>query len=261
MKKKADSCLLVLVLTIYFCATVFAATMAESGDFAIEVEQVAENSGEIFLSGDSNVQTETVKLGAKAFIESIVNGQFFKKVLVVNEERIIEEMKQEQGENIIIEVPNVSGEELIDVSDVITEEVTISVEIEPEVVYDPQSILIDGVQTHYDRYMDVTATAYCLCQKCCGKSPSSPGYGRTASGLVITPGKNMKVVAVDPKMIKLGTNVYVEGLNGAPTYGKAIAADTGGAIKGNRIDLYFDTHQQALKWGRRSVRVYVLPSE
>lgn len=72
--------------------------------------------------------------------------------------------------------------------------------------------------------------------------------GRTAMGLRAGYGH----VAVDPRVIRLGTMVFVEG------YGFAIASDTGGAIKGNRIDLCFNTRSEALRFGRRTVRVHVL---
>ncbi len=74
------------------------------------------------------------------------------------------------------------------------------------------------------------------------------GSGRTATGIRAERG----VCAVDPRVIKLGTIVYVEG------YGEAICADTGGAIKGNRIDLCFDSRREALNWGRRTVKVHIL---
>ncbi len=60
------------------------------------------------------------------------------------------------------------------------------------------------------------------------------------------------VVAVDPNVIKLGTRLYVEG------YGYAQALDVGSAIKGNKIDLYFETYQEAIKWGRKKVKVFIL---
>lgn len=60
------------------------------------------------------------------------------------------------------------------------------------------------------------------------------------------------IAAVDTNLIPLGTNLYVEG------YGHALAADTGGAIKGNRIDLAFDTYQEAINWGRRDVLVKIV---
>ena len=62
----------------------------------------------------------------------------------------------------------------------------------------------------------------------------------------------MKVIAVDPSVIKLGTKVYVEG------YGYAIAGDTGGAIKGNKIDVFFPTKEEAYKWGRKKVTIKIL---
>jgi len=60
------------------------------------------------------------------------------------------------------------------------------------------------------------------------------------------------VVAVDPKVIPLGTRLYIEG------YGYAVAGDVGGAIKGMRIDLGFDKEEEALKFGRRRVKVFML---
>jgi 3D (Asp-Asp-Asp) domain-containing protein len=72
--------------------------------------------------------------------------------------------------------------------------------------------------------------------------------GTTASGLKAGYG----VVAVDPKVIKLKTQLYIEG------YGYAIAADKGGAIKGGKIDLCFDTYEQAVQFGRKKVKVYIL---
>ncbi|WP_213974861.1 3D domain-containing protein, partial [Tepidanaerobacter acetatoxydans] len=60
------------------------------------------------------------------------------------------------------------------------------------------------------------------------------------------------VAAVDPKVIPLGTRVYVDG------YGFARAEDTGGAIKGDKIDLFFNTSEETKRFGRRWVTVYVL---
>jgi 3D (Asp-Asp-Asp) domain-containing protein len=60
------------------------------------------------------------------------------------------------------------------------------------------------------------------------------------------------IIAVDPKIIPLGTRVYVEG------YGEAIADDTGGKIKGHRIDVAFNTHRKAINWGVKYVKVRIL---
>jgi 3D (Asp-Asp-Asp) domain-containing protein len=74
------------------------------------------------------------------------------------------------------------------------------------------------------------------------------GTGRTATGRKAAYG----VVAVDPRFIKLGTVLYI------PGYGRAVAADTGGAIKGARIDLCFNTTSEAIRWGRRRVSIQIL---
>lgn len=73
------------------------------------------------------------------------------------------------------------------------------------------------------------------------------GSGRTATGRMARYG----VVAVDPRVIPLHSLVFVEG------YGFAVAADTGGAIKGNIIDVCFPSRQQCMQWGRRKVKVHV----
>lgn len=71
---------------------------------------------------------------------------------------------------------------------------------------------------------------------------------RTATGKTPTVG----MVAVDPNLIPLGTRLYIEG------YGYAVAADTGGSIKGNRVDLFMEDRSQCLNWGRRTVKLYIL---
>ena len=101
-----------------------------------------------------------------------------------------------------------------------------------------------------------TITAYCACEKCCGKTPDDPWYGITATGTRATEGRT---VAVDPRVIPLGGTIYFEGPTGL--IGGYIAEDTGGAIKGNRIDLYFNSHEAALEWGVRELEVFVMPEE
>lgn len=101
-----------------------------------------------------------------------------------------------------------------------------------------------------------TITAYCACEECCGKTPDDPWYGITATGTRATEGRT---VAVDPRVIPLGGTIYFEGPSGL--VGGYIAEDTGGAIKGNRIDLYFDSHAAALEWGVRTLEVFVMPGE
>jgi 3D (Asp-Asp-Asp) domain-containing protein len=75
--------------------------------------------------------------------------------------------------------------------------------------------------------------------------------GTTATGIDLKANPNARVVAVDPSVIPLGSKVTIAGL------GTYIAADTGGAIRGNRIDVHFATEQQALNFGRQTLRVTV----
>jgi 3D (Asp-Asp-Asp) domain-containing protein len=80
--------------------------------------------------------------------------------------------------------------------------------------------------------MTVTATGYAL-------------TGTTATGVSVGYG----IVAVDPAVIPLGTHMTI------PGYGEGVAADTGGAVSGSRIDLWFPTRAEALAWGTRTVTI------
>ena len=114
--------------------------------------------------------------------------------------------------------------------------------------------------------IDITATAYCHCEKCCGKAPDNANYGVTASGLnLLATGADTRIVAADLSLLPFGTKIYIEVpeeerdvLYVNEDYGIATVEDTGGAIKGNRIDVYFPTHQEALEWGVRHVKVHVI---
>lgn len=108
--------------------------------------------------------------------------------------------------------------------------------------------------TRFKKSVTMTATAYDLSFQSTGKNPGDKYYGITASGTKVRPG----VVAVDPRVIPLGTKLYVKSLDGTKDYGFAIAEDKGGAIKGNKIDLYFETAEQVRQFGRRKVKVYIL---
>lgn len=92
--------------------------------------------------------------------------------------------------------------------------------------------------------MTMEATAYTA--NCVGCS------GTTYTGIDLKANPDRKVIAVDPNVIPLGSEVYVEG------YGKAVAGDIGGAIDGNRIDVFIPNRSDALDFGRRTVEVKVL---
>lgn len=93
---------------------------------------------------------------------------------------------------------------------------------------------------HSGRVLRVSATAY---------SSQDPGNTpHTAMGTLVRHG----VIAVDPDVIPMGSRVFI------PGYGEAVAEDIGGAIKGNRIDVAFDTRKEALSFGRRNLEVYIM---
>lgn len=96
---------------------------------------------------------------------------------------------------------------------------------------------------NYKRILNMTATAYAS-----GPLDNGKWNNQTYVGGVVRPG----VAAVDPRIIPIGTKLWVEG------YGEAIAEDVGSAIQGNRIDLVFKTRQEALDYGIKNVKVYEL---
>ena len=99
----------------------------------------------------------------------------------------------------------------------------------------------------YHRPLRMRATGYDRSPRCCGPSAT----GRTATGQKACKG----VVAVDTRLIPFGTRLYI------PGYGFAVAADRGSAIKGNRIDLCFDSYAEAKNFGVQWVDVFLLPRE
>ena len=150
-------------------------------------------------------------------------------------------------------------------SDVIDEDITQPVDKviavgtmeEPEPVYDsavptgwtPYSNEIEldenGVPVNYKDVITGEATAY-----------------TASAGAITSTGKTAQVgyVAVDPKVIPYGTELYIVSADGTRTYGYAVAEDTGGAMRSGRVlvDLYMDTESECYNWGRRDVNVYIL---
>ena len=111
-----------------------------------------------------------------------------------------------------------------------------------------------GDTVRYTKVLKMDATSYTASFEDTGKHPDHPAFGITYTGMRVREG----MIAVDPRVIPLGTKVYVEVPGPAPDYGFAIASDIGSAIKGNLIDLYFDSAERVRQWGRRKVVVYIL---
>lgn len=85
------------------------------------------------------------------------------------------------------------------------------------------------------------------------ESTAYTGSGKTFSGKPCTRNADgISTVSVDPNVIPIGSMLYIEG------YGYAVAADTGAAIKGNKVDVYFSTLQECYNWGSKSVKVTIL---
>ena len=98
----------------------------------------------------------------------------------------------------------------------------------------------DGNPSRYSRSLNMSASAY--------SAYDDGNSNYTYGGNLVRQG----IVAVDPSIIPLGTRLFI------PGYGHAIADDIGSAIKGNKIDLAFDSHSEAMQFGRRKVIVYIL---
>ncbi|MBT2292871.1 3D domain-containing protein [Paenibacillus albidus] len=102
--------------------------------------------------------------------------------------------------------------------------------------------------------LKVMATGYTAGYESTGKTSKHPEYGITYSGVKVRRDKNtISTIAADPKVLPLGSILYV------PGYGYAVVADTGSAIKGRKIDLYFNTTKQVYKeWGKKTVVVQLI---
>lgn len=102
------------------------------------------------------------------------------------------------------------------------------------------------------RELSVQATAYTEAEDECGRPKGHPDYGRTASGEFVRRG----MIAVDTDVIPMHSKVFIQGAGYLD--GVYEAKDTGGAIIGNRIDIYVTSKDEAFKFGRRNVKLYVI---
>lgn len=113
----------------------------------------------------------------------------------------------------------------------------------------PQEVETDA--SPEPEWIEAVATAYCPCEKCCGAwALNRPGgIVYTASGAVAQTGVT---IAADWSVFPPGTVVYIDGI------GERVVQDRGAAVKGNAVDLYFEDHDEALVFGRQTVRLYVV---
>lgn len=114
--------------------------------------------------------------------------------------------------------------------------------------------VIDKNDVLLDQYpkVRVIATGYYAGYESTGKNPSHPSYGITYSGVKVRR-DDYSTIAADLRIFPIGTVLYI------PGYGYGVVADKGGAIRGHKIDLYFETKQDVFKqWGKKAVDVYIV---
>ncbi len=114
----------------------------------------------------------------------------------------------------------------------------------------PGSVKTSGGTLKYLKKVKVEATAYCSCSICCGPYDGT----RTADG---SRPKEYYTIATS-RFFSFGTMVYIPYFDSAPNNGVFEVEDRGGAIQNNRIDVYFSTHEKALRFGRRNLELYIL---
>lgn len=144
----------------------------------------------------------------------------------------------------------------------IQEEIVEVQQVEQTKVYDEQKEMQEQLEKREEiisrgnvgRKMIFEVTAYTLREEECGKSPDDPYYGITASGKKV---KAWHTVAA-PKEIPFGTKIYIPYFKDKPNKGIFVIEDRGGAIKGNRLDVYMESLSEALEFGRRKLEVYIL---
>ena len=180
----------------------------------------------------------------KFFTNKDTVGEALKELNIIDDENI------PYGQEQLVEQGKAGKVKVVKKSVVSTGKAPKEVEIAREVLADPKySVIRRGIgmsvetpegRKKYSRIITAEASAYTVH---CGT-----GTGLTSIGLVAARG----IVAVDPRVIPYYTKMYI------PGYGIAIAGDTGGAIRGNRVDLFMDSYEEAINWGRRNVEVYIL---
>jgi len=123
-------------------------------------------------------------------------------------------------------------------------DVTDEQQISPNVMR-PQTVTIEPGR----RVVWMEVTAYCACKKCCGPN----AIGLTASGRRVSYNSG-KFVAADTSVLPFGTKLIIPGYDSQPVE----VIDRGSAIKGNKLDVFFASHEEAMKWGRQMIAVTVV---
>lgn len=198
----------------------------------------------------------------KLSVDGIAGPKTFKELYYTTAEKVIQQKTETKAEEVTAEPkaqettteqeqPQQSEQaesaEPVEETEPATEEASAQAE-ETEPATEEASVQAEETesssQQESGQTIQVEATAYTA--NCAGCS------GVTATGIDLNANPNQKVIAVDPSVIPLGSRVHVEG------YGEAIAGDTGGAINGNKVDLYMQSHDDAIAFGRKTISVTIL---
>lgn len=223
-------------------------TMSELDIIDTDLDLLHENTADISITRVSKTRTESTQY---------LDYQTIKRATSTLDFGVTQTKTQGQkGEKLIIsEVVLHDG---IEISNQVIEEKTLKQPVNEIIEYgsfnvsrgvterDGVIITSAGQELKYSKVIDVEASAY-----------STEGWTskNTASGTVARVG----AIAVDPRVIPLGSKLYITSPDGKSwIYGHAVAEDTGGAIKGNKIDLFFNTQSECIKFGRKQAKVYVL---
>ena len=254
-------------------------------DRAVAVELTADGETVTYLTPEKTVreflEAEKIPFNEKdkfsvALEERVIEGLQMTIVRVTSE--VVEETQsiafgvQEKKDSTMLKGKSVVKQEGVKGEKKITKEITYedgvevaSVELSEEVIKEPVDKIV-AVGTKVVQTVKKPSTSSIIASRG-GSVPSNLSYskaftveatayaldGITATGTVPRRVEGgWSTIAVDPRVIPYGTKVYVE------NYGYAIAEDTGGAIKGNRVDLYMNSVSAALNWGRRNVTIYIL---
>lgn len=215
------------------------ATLKEQGvEFDKDVDEVTPS---LDSNVEENVPVQLVKVETKDLVEKEA----------INFDTIVEKDASLDSSVQKVKSDGVNGEKEITYQVVYKDGVEVSRDVKStKTISEPQNKIVvkgtsqvyasRGGNIDYKKKLSVVATAY-------------SGHSNTATGR--RPVRNVggiSTIAVDPSVIPLGSKVYVDG------YGYAIAADTGGAIKGNIIDLYLNSQSECISWGRRPVNLLIV---
>lgn len=228
---------------------------------------------------DTEMKTEVTELPITIIRNSEEVAEPEEEMSIVTNE-IPQEVTSLVPEEETVDVSLESPEEIVEETEPIEEEVVVleedieeSFEIPTTNNYGGELRKNEGIFIHEDGTLYrvketrvVFSTAYII--DGCGKTPEDPAYGVTYSGFstreYVEAGINPRVIAVDPSVIPIGTKVYIEvpessrDMYISDDFGFASAEDTGGAIKGEKIDVLLLDYQSAIEWGVRDVVIYIL---